>query len=164
MEGVLMVDEKIGLASVGNGVVFSKKDYYEALLQNGYNKKFGSFLVNFQKLINDGLVHRVGRNAYSVADASKRAYSHSYSDLACQVAECITVNHPYLDFVIFETVQLNEFINHQIGRNTLFVFVEKDAMDFAFETIKNSFSDVVVMLSPGKHEFHRYRNKTRVRL
>lgn len=157
MEGVLMFDEKIGLAYFDNEVIFSKKDYYEALLHNGYDKTFGSFLVNFQKLINSGLVRRIGRNAYCVADKSKKTYSHSYSNLACQVAECIVVNHPYMDFVIFETVQLNEFINHQIGRNTLFVFVENDVIDFAFETIKNSFSGVV-MLSPGIKEFHQYRN------
>ena len=157
LEGVLMFDERIGLAYFSNEVGFSKKDYYEALLHNGYDKTFGSFLVNFQKLINSGQVHRIGRNTYCVADKSKRTYSHSYSDLACQVAECITANHPYMDFVIFETAQLNEFINHQIGRNTLFIFAENDVIEFAFETITNSFPGAV-MLSPGKKEFHRYRN------
>ena len=35
----------------------------------------------------------------------------------------------FVNFVCFESVQLNEFLNRLIGRN-IFLLVEKDAIDF----------------------------------
>ncbi len=32
-----------------------------------------------------------------------------------------------MDFVCFESVQLNEFLNHMIAQNTFFIMVERDA-------------------------------------
>lgn len=34
---------------------------------------------------------------------------------------------PLVDFVCFESVQLNEFLNHMIAQNTFFIMVERDA-------------------------------------
>lgn len=39
---------------------------------------------------------------------------------------------PLVDFVCFESVQLNEFLNHMIAQNTFFIMVERDALDSVF--------------------------------
>lgn len=140
---------------------FSKQDYYEFLRNNGYVKKYNSYLVSFQKLINDGKVHRVGRNRYCAEKKEYRSYSHLYSGEAVKIADCIKSNHPFTDFVIFETVQLNEFINHQIGKNTIFVYVDIDVADFVYETLNMEFQGMV-MLSPKSKEFHQYRRENSV--
>ena len=63
-----------------------------------------------------------------------------------------------MNYIIFETTQLNEFINHQISRNTIFVFVDGDVIDFAFNTLKDTFNNMV-MLSPSIKEFKQYRSE-----
>lgn len=156
-----MTTEETGIDLLINTTEFSKQDYYELLRNNGYVKKYTSYLVNFQKLINDGKVHRIGRNKYCTEKKEYRSYSHLYSDESVKIADCIKSNHPFADFVIFETVQLNEFLNHQIGKNTIFVYVDIDVADFVYETLNTEFSGMV-MLSPKPKEFHQYRSENTV--
>lgn len=152
-----MIEEQITLINLNQGVVFSKHDLFVLLKEKGYSKTEGSFLIDFQKIINAGKVQRVGRNAYCVSKGGKIQYTYRYSTKAQDIAKCLQDNHPYADFVIFETIQLNEFINHQIGRNTFFVFIDNDVIDFAFDTLRNAYPSQV-MVSPGIKEFHQYRN------
>lgn len=153
-----MTIEEQGIFLFHNKTEFSKQDYYELLKNNGYIKKYSSFLVGFQKLINEGMVHRTGRNKYSASENSHLSYSHLYSDEAIKISECIKNEHPFVDFVIFETVQLNEFINHQIGKNTIFVYTDNEVADFVYETLNSRFYGPV-MVSPKVQEFHKYRKE-----
>lgn len=144
------------MLSIMNGfTVFSKKQYYDKLIKNGYRKTYGSFRESFRHLVDDGFVLRVGRNIYCFSDNTRRYYCHNYSDLAIQVSEYIKEHFPYLTFVVFETVQLNEFINHQIGRNTIFVFTEGDVIDFVFDGLKGIYPGKV-MLTPSLKVFNQY--------
>lgn len=152
-----MTIEQSNLSIMSSDSVFSKQQYFDALKENGYDKTIGSFMVGFQSLVNRGFVQRVGRNAYCVASDRLREYKHEYSILAQDVARVIKQNHPYMSFVVFETVQLNEFINHQIGRNTVFVFSENDVIDFLFDTLKNEYPGKVI-LTPSIKAFHQYRD------
>ena len=55
----------------------------------------------------------------------------------------------------FESVQLNEFLNHMIGRNTFFVLVEKDAIDFVFRYLQEE-TDWNILLKPNDKEWDAY--------
>jgi len=48
-------------------------------------------------------------------------YRPYYSREAKKVAEEISLIHPEIPFVIFESVLLNEFLNHQIAQNTIYI-------------------------------------------
>lgn len=147
------------MLSIMNGfAVFSNRQYYDELVKNGYQKTYGTFRECFRRMVNAGIVLRVGRNAYCISDNTRTHYRHGYSDLASQVSERIKEHYPYLDYVIFETVQLNEFINHQIGRNTIFVFVEGDVIDFVFDGLKDIYPGKV-MMTPSSTVFHQYRGE-----
>lgn len=151
--------EKDGLKYYGKDDVFSKEEYYQLLQQYGYEKTYGSFLVSFQDMINSGMVVRSGRNIYRTA-AFLQPYEYSFSQFGQQVNECMTANHHYLNYIIFETAQLNEFLPKEIERNTVFVYVDSMMVDFVFDTLSSAF-DGRVMLSPKADEFRRYgRNNT----
>ena len=49
----------------------------------------------------------------------KTVYSYEYSEEAVDVAQWIEKEFDGLDFRVFELVQLNDFINHQIAHNTI---------------------------------------------
>ena len=63
--------------------------------------------------------------------------------------------HPFLEYRIFELVQMNEFLNHQIAHNAVFVFVKADLGDFVFETLKEKYPGKV-LLNPSVKEYHLY--------
>lgn len=114
-----------------------------------------SFKVKLQELLNEGYIARVGRNAYLFCDEGKGAYFYEYSDYAKEVANNIIIKYPKIDFRIFELIQLNELINHQIAHNILFVSVESDLGEFVFEALKELYPGKV-MLEPTNEDIHRY--------
>lgn len=68
-----------------------------------------------------GLV-RLGYDAYSRPDSStKKEYNPLYSDLALEVMNQIEQMYPYVAFTVFETVMMNDFLNHLIVQNTIFI-------------------------------------------
>ena len=105
--------------------------------------------------MDNGVIARVGRNAYCIPQNGERVYSYQYSDLANEVADTIIDAHPYLRFSITELVQINEFANHQIAHNVIFLSVEDDVADFVFVTLKDKYPGKV-LLNPNAELFHRY--------
>ena len=82
-------------------------------------------------------------------------YDYEYSELAVIIQKLIYERHPFLEYRIFELVQMNEFLNHQIAHNAVFVFVEADLGDFVFETLKEKYPGKV-LLNPSVKEYHLY--------
>ena len=52
-------------------------------------------------------------------------------------------------------MQLNEFLNHLIGRNIFFVLVEKDAINFVFRYLQEE-TDCNILLKPSEKEWDAY--------
>ena len=114
-----------------------------------------AFKARFQRLLEDGYIARIGRNAYVIPAQHVRQYQYTYSDLSNDVAALIANKHLYLTFSIFELVQLNEFVNHQLAHNVIFVSVESNLGDFVFETLKEAYSGRV-LINPTPDIFHQY--------
>jgi hypothetical protein len=62
---------------------------------------------------------------------------------------------PLIDFSLWETYALNEFLNHQLARNTVFVEVERHLEESAFYALKEHF-DAPVLLMPSMNELFLY--------
>ena len=137
------------LTALSNAGNFTRDDF--ALVYRAKNKDATESSCRFvlQKLLDSGSIARVGRNNYCVNDKTSRKYTHEYSDLATSVAGKIRETYPELDFRIFELVQLNEFVNHQIAHNAVFIFVEGDlvaltsALVIKAEGVDHSLADCV---------------------
>ena len=50
---------------------------------------------------------------------------------------------------------MNDFVNHQIAHNTLFVAVEADIMGFVFDTLKEKYPGKV-LINPTAEIYHQY--------
>lgn len=95
-----------------------------------------AFYKKIQELTSAGELIRVGRNVYSLPNKDKALYEHQYSDLAVELAELLSELYPYMAFSIFELVQLNTFVNHQIAHNAIYLSVEAEVIDFVFDSLK----------------------------
>ena len=134
---------------------FNREDLFKAFRENDCGIGKESMKKQLQNMLNAGTIVRVGRNAYCIPVKNIIQYEYQYSQFSKDVANQIQEKHPYLDFLIFETFQLNEFVNHQLAHNTIFVSVESEIIDFVFDTLKKEYSGNV-LINPTVEVFHRY--------
>jgi len=88
-------------------------------------------------LIRTGSLIRRGYDSYSLSsDSNDDKYLPIYSDRAKEVSGLISEKYPYLQFTVFETVLMNEFLNHLIARNTIFLQVEKESSIYVFRFLQ----------------------------
>lgn len=134
---------------------FSFDDFYAASQNSGHSLGEAAMRKKLQELQKSGEVVRVGRNAYCMPSNPVRYYQYSYSELARNVAAIMMESYPAVGFTVFEIVQLNEFVNHQLAHDVLFLSVEEELMDFVFGTMKERFPGKV-MLDPTPELYHQY--------
>lgn len=134
---------------------FTRKELLESFRMAGYMLSEASFYKKIEELVKEGEIIRVGRNMYSLPDDKKFLYEYKYSELAEEVAEEITNKYPYLDFSIFELIQLNDFVNHLVAHNVIFLSVEAEIMEFVFESLKEKYPGKV-LINPTTEIYHQY--------
>lgn len=134
---------------------FSFSDFFAASRSSGCQLGEASMRKRLQSMLKSGEVVRVGRNAYCVCQKNLLRYQYEYSKLAKKVAKIVQNDYPTLEFSLFELIQLNEFVNHQLANNTIFLSVEEDIMDFVFGTMKEHFPGKV-LLDPTPEFYHQY--------
>ena len=134
---------------------FSRQEFFQVFRENGFKAGEESLKKRLQKMLNAGAIMRVGRNAYCVPEKGMSQYEYQYSNISNDVARIIKETYPYLEFLIFELFQLNEFVNHQLAHNIIFVSVESAIMDFIFDTLKESYPGKV-LVNPTPEVFHQY--------
>lgn len=143
------------LASLNGTAIFSRSELLSALQAHGIRINMPGFKKLLQKLLSTGEIARAGRNAYFIPAAGLAEYQHNYSEIASDIASSIAEDFPSLEYVIFELQQLNEFLNHQIAHNAIFVSVPADTIDFVFDALREGPYDTV-LLNPDIDEYHKY--------
>ena len=134
---------------------FTRKELLESFRMAGYMLSEASFYKKVEELVKNGQIIRVGRNVYSLPDDKRLTYEYKYSELAEEVAQEIAKQYPYVNFSIFEFVQLNDFVNHLIAHNVIFLSVEAEIMDFVFETLRDKYPGKV-LINPTVEIYHQY--------
>ena len=134
---------------------FTRKELLESFRMAGYMLSEASFYKKVEELVKNGQIIRVGRNVYSLPDDKRLTYEYKYSELAEEVAQEIAQQYPYVNFSIFEFVQLNDFVNHLIAHNVIFLSVEAEIMDFVFETLRDKYPGKV-LINPTVEIYHQY--------
>lgn len=100
---------------------------------------------------------RVGHNQYKKITETevKYEYSNLYSETAIKVIAQMEERFPLLDFRIWEFSWLNEFLNHQIAHNKIFLEVENEGCEFAYSDLAEKYKGHI-LLRPTIEELLRY--------
>ena len=110
-------------------------------------------------LYNMQLAKRLFRVGYDEYTTSERhflpEYRPIYTEDVLRIEKFLKEKYPELSFVMFESVVLNEFLNHQIAQNTIYVQVEKDLSTYIFDLLKQELGGMV-LYKPNRAEFSRY--------
>lgn len=137
---------------------YTRQQIYEALVQEKPELTYNSFKWIISDMVDSGVICRKQRGKYVLCGSSatkKFLYKPQVNEQLQEVSEKIKSKFPLVNFVCFESVQLNEFLNHLIGRNTIFVLVEKDAIDFVFRYLQEE-TNWNVLLKPSEKEWDAY--------
>ena len=96
-------------------------------------------------LMRDGKIFRRGYDAYSLSQGEElREYQPFYSDETKNLINLIANRYPHVSFTVFETVLMNDFLNHLIAQNTIFVQVEKESSIYVFRYLQDEGYDNVL--------------------
>lgn len=111
------------------------------------------------RLVGTGSLPKLGYDSYSLSsELSKDEYMPVYSDKATELTRVISEKYPFVRFTVFETVLMNEFLNHLIAQNTIFIQVEKESSIYVFRFLQEH-GVTNVMFKPSKKDVDLYWSK-----
>lgn len=67
---------------------------------------------------------------------ARAEYRPIYSDRTMQLIDILDQAYPHVSFTIFETTLMNEFLNHLIAQNTVFIQIKKESSIFLFRFLQ----------------------------
>ena len=132
----------------------SRNELIERLAREMPGKSRSTYIMKLQQMVKDGTLVHVGRDAYQFAEHSC-TYEHAYSEAAMDVAAFLLDQFPLADFRILEIRQYNAFVVHLLGRNTIFVSVEKYITESFFYHLQERYPGNV-LLHPSVDDYFFY--------
>ena len=138
------------------GQIYSREEIISVLKKEKTGLNENSYFWIVGNLVKEGVLKRTGRDKYSLCDGIvKDVYKPLYSEKATALKNKLERKYPLVKFTVFETVLLNEFLNHQIANNTIFIQSERDVSGFIFNYLREN-TKANVLYKPNQAEFGRY--------
>lgn len=114
-----------------------------------------------KRLCDLGILLKRTQNIFYVVgeEKEKRKYNYYHSDRVYEIIEKIEKEYPLVDFQVWETIQFNEFVNHQIAQNTIFIEVEHMLEESIFNMLLKDYERVLYCPKPDTF-FLYFENQT----
>lgn len=144
------------LQKLPNKIAYCREDLLRILRSEKADLSDSAFRWTLYNLLREQKLFKTEYDTYvTVKPAVLPVYKPYYSEKANTLMEELSNQYPELEFVIFESRLLNEFLNHQIAQNTIYVQVEKDVSSYIFDNLREEYTGSV-LYRPGKTEFDKY--------
>lgn len=105
-----------------------------------------------KKKCDSGIISRAGRGRFS--RSARKEYFYDLSETAKNIVALIQESYPLVDFQIWELYQMNEFVNHLLAKNTIFVEVENMLDESVFNLLFDRYPHV--LHNPNAEEYYKY--------
>lgn len=136
-------------------IIYSRNDLHRIFLEEKNNLTTSTFKWVLYDLLKNGKLFRYGYDQYTLCQQDTLpAYTPIYSDKAASLIQMLSGVFPDLKFIVSEVVLLNEFLNHQIANNTIFIQVEKNVSLFVFNNLKDKYREI--LYNPDSKELDIY--------
>lgn len=89
---------------------------------------------------------------------TRSEYRPNYSDQALRLIDILSKAFPHVSFTVFETVLMNEFLNHLVAQNTVFIQAEKESSIFLFRFLQEQ-GYTNLLYKPSIKDFSLYWTK-----
>ena len=115
--------------------------------------KEGTFGWRVHDLKNKNIVKPLKRGLYAISQKPK--YKPDIAPRLHKIAKQLSIKFDEVKHCVWETTWLNEFVQHQTSRSTLFVEIEKGFEESLFYTLKDNLHREV-FLNPDQRAFDLY--------
>ena len=85
-----------------------------------------------------------------------RSYQYPHSPEYREIEQAITSSYPLVNFQMWELIQMNDFVNHQIAKNVIFIEVESMLVDTVYEMLHEKYP--YAMIQPDTDTFYKQRS------
>ena len=143
------------LEKINNEKQYTRRELYNLIADDMAEYSYNSFNWDLQRMLAGGEIYRSGRNSYKIGNTDRKNYTSKYSERAEEIIAFMENNYSDTEYSLFETSMLNEFLNHQIAKNTVSLYVEKELSEFVFRDM----SDLIVeniLFKPKKDDLRKY--------
>lgn len=108
-------------------------------------------------MISNNEIVRVGRNLYKKAftSSAKQTYSNKFSTEAFEIMRLLDEEYSGIKYQVWELQWLNEFLNHLVSTNYIFVDVENDGCEFVYSSLNEEYTGKI-LLKPTLKELDYY--------
>lgn len=135
---------------------YTKEEIEQHILKEaGKEMNEAAIYKRINKLLDSGVLVRIGQGLYCFSD--KRKYDYSFEEpISYQVLDVLNKSFPNnLEYIVYESTILNEFLNHLLAHSVTIIEVPKNYAEDIFWALQESgFKDV--MLNPTSDERYKY--------
>lgn len=133
------------------------RNFYRAYELDLPEKTFRRILYSLE---NRDIIRKIDAGVYILGDKQprqpiKKKFSPVLSTEIISVSSSIKAMFPYVEFIIWETRILHEFMLHQPGQNQIILETEKEAAESIFNFLSDK-STGKVFLDPNRETFEKY--------
>ena len=146
------------LPHLPTGEIFNKKTFREAvhfIYPDCSEASINWMLVTLRK---QGSLASAGTGKYyriTQDMPAKKQYSYPHSEEYLELEKDITESYPLVNFQIWELIQMNDFVNHQVAKNVIVVEVEAMLVDTVYELLHEKYP--YAMIQPTADTFYKQR-------
>lgn len=136
---------------------FTKQQFGSKVREANVSYSGSSVSWLLSELKKERKIASVGRGVYIrvTEENRKKEYSYGHFGAYLEIEQAVSREFPLVEFQMWEMYQMNEFVNHLFGKNTIFVEVENMCVAPVFEMLHERFSDV--LFCPSKDIYYRQR-------
>ena len=147
------------MSKLSNEKSYHRDDLYQIFVTVKDDLTDSVFRWTLYKLLLEKHLFRTDYNTYVTKQpVVLPVYKPVYSDAAGHILNLLSEKYSELPFVVFESTLMNEFLNHQIAQNTIYVQVEKGVSSYIFDMMRQEYAGGV-LYKPGRQDFDRYWTK-----
>lgn len=112
--------------------------------------------VQLYRLVENGLLVKVGYGLYSAPETEKQGFIYKPSEEERNMAKQIRMKFPFAKFCVWRPSVLVPYMHHVPALEMLFVDVERVAMESVFKFLQGNFPALPILLNPTAQECERY--------
>lgn len=128
----------------------SKVELYNKYEKNDMSSRTKDMLI--KKLIEDGIITKICNNQYKIVNKRKYHIYREYDNTKDLINLLKEIRY---DYIIYNITFLNEWLNQLIGKNTIFIEVDKKYFNSIYELlVDNEYKNVLV--NPSMQEIEKY--------
>ncbi len=141
--------------NVINEQTINESDILDILIKKHPDISGTALKWEFYHFIKENSLIRIGRKKYA---KNARIYDYYYqSNLTSLIDKYLSKVFPNIKIVLWESKQLNEWLNLLMNVNIIYIEVEKEYVDYVFSTLNEAYGNkYLILLNPNAEDTSRY--------